>query len=76
MLFYADSHGSLVDSHGSHGSHVDSHDSLARILYILGISQVAIIISMLNLPMCKKIARNTVLKVPMTGEGLIIEHFI
>ena len=38
MLFYAHSHGSLVDSHGSHGSHgshVDSHDSLARILYIL-----------------------------------------
>ena len=43
---------------------------------LMGISQVAIIISMLNLPMCKKIARNTVLKVPMTGEGLIIEHFI
>ena len=44
-LFYADSHGSLVDSHGlrgslvdSHGlrgSLVDSHDSLAHILYIL-----------------------------------------
>ena len=43
---------------------------------LMGISQVAIIISMLNLPMCKKIARNTVLKVPMTGKGLIIEHFI
>ena len=43
---------------------------------LMGISQVAIIISMLILPMCKKIARNTVLKVPMTGEGLIIEHFI
>lgn len=43
---------------------------------LMGISQVAIIISMLNLPMCKKMARNTVLKVPMTGGGLIIEHFI
>lgn len=43
---------------------------------LMGISQAAIIISMLNLPMFKKIARNTVLKVPMTGEGLIIEHFI
>ena len=43
---------------------------------LMGISQVAIIISLLNLPMCKKIARNTVRKVPMTGEGLIIEHFI
>ena len=62
---------------------LNSHDSLARWLAVcqdpvllMGISQVAIIISMLNLPMCKKIARNTVLKVPMTGEGLIIEHFI
>ena len=43
---------------------------------LMGISQVGIIISMLNLCMCKKIARNTVLKIPITGERLIIEHFI
>lgn len=43
---------------------------------LMGISQAAIIISMFNPLMCKKIARNTVLKVPVTGEGLLIEHFI